>query len=181
MHDPMTLRLRLLQRLSPGMNGLDLGAGDGRWTFTYARKRTRITAVDLEPSPGNLPIGTSWIQADIQSGLDAILGDHHTPFNFVFCYNMIQFLDREFTLHQLLPDLGRHVAPGCHLALRTFWAPPTPNIPKPIKSLYQADDLLSALEGWRIDTAQEYEADGPSMDGRTMRTFRLTDILARRT
>ena len=178
MRDISTLRLRFFAKIEEGSEGLDLGAGDGRWVTTAANIRTRVTAIDRQPAPaGPLPIGSSWIQADLHDGLAAILKDGQ-KFDFMMCFNAIQFMPRDYILGEFLPSLAHYARPDCVLGLCTFWKDPNPAFEHPFTSLYTALELVEALKGWEILQAEQRESDALSLDGVTLRHWYATEILA---
>lgn len=177
MRDLSALRMIFFGMISRGTNGLDLGAGDGRWMSLAAQKHVCVTAIDLRSAPDQLPIGSNWIQADLHKGLPTILGGQ--TFDFMMCFDVIQWLRREYVLREFLPSLAHHARPGCVLALRTFWQNPIPAFDRHVPSLYQAEELVRVLPAWNILHAEQIEGDGPGLDRSTTRHWYSTDILAR--
>ncbi|NQV89825.1 hypothetical protein HQ487_00285 [Candidatus Uhrbacteria bacterium] len=179
MLDTGTLRLKFIALINRGSDGLDLGAGDGRWAFVASSKQARVTAIDRQPSPDSLPIGMRWIQADVCNGLSSFLESNHSGFDFMMCWNLIQFLPHDYVTDNLLPSLAQYARPNCVLGLRTFWRNPIPGFANPVPSLYRTNELVRSLKGWDIIHKEEIEGDGPSLDGTTMRHWYFTDIIAR--
>ncbi len=162
--------------LKPGMRGLDLGAGSGIVAASFAQSGLRtVLGVDRMPDP-RLP-GVQWIQADLRNGLRTVLGDQD-PFDFIVCWDLIQFLSRNYVLEEFLPSLSHYTKPGCLLSVCTFWSNPNPPLGIFIPSYFLARDLEYVFRFWEILTSEEVEIEEPGLDGDN-RTWRVTNILAR--
>ncbi len=157
---------------------LDLGAGDGTFAQYLAelRKTNMYTGVDILPRPNDLPANAVWHTESIEQWCEWSC----EVYDLVYVRNVLQFLDRAYTLEHLLPDLLRRVEPGGHIALSTFTAPPVPSVDLGWKSLYSLRDFSGLFTQWKTVLATQEPYFGRTRQDPTMRTWHTVQLIMER-
>lgn len=162
-------------RLRPGAEVLDLGAGDGRFSNLFAKHGAVVTAVDYKDKHAK---GTEvdFVRMDIKDYIEQV---STRQYDLIFMRNVIQFLDKAWVLQTLLPWTDQHTKSGGDIAIETFHKDPRPPFAHPMRSLYTLDDLVGDAARWEVVYKQQYEHDGSDMSG-AVRHFFTTDLIVKK-
>lgn len=166
-----------LARIAPGNYVLDLGAGQGTQAQWMARRGACVTAVDKKLPPGELA-GVEWIQSSIEDWFARLSAE--ARFDAILAKNVFQFLNRDWVLRQLLPDLVSRLKPGGIMGVETFYQPPEPAFEWLAESShYTLVDLSSFFFNWKVLSKQQQPVKMRGIDGKK-RKFFLTDLIVQR-
>lgn len=127
---------------------LELGSGAGNNLSLYAQYGWELTGVDydlsaLEDARWNLGQGPVLIQADLSQGLPELEG----RFDALIIPNLLCYLTLD-QARSVLTGLKRHLAPGCHVFVRTRLVD---------DYRYGRGEIIEA-DGFRLDTPETGEA-----------------------
>jgi 2-polyprenyl-3-methyl-5-hydroxy-6-metoxy-1,4-benzoquinol methylase len=155
---------------------LDLGAGEGKQAEIFFKAGLSVMAVDKKkPKKQNKNI--FWKQSSVEEFI--LSSDFNDIYNVIFMQNVIQFLDKKWTLTILIPALQKHLTKKGIIAIRTFYKNPIPQFHgKPI-SLYKSNTLSPLFKEWKILLGKQWQHNGQGLDG-INRCFYLTDLIVKR-
>ncbi|MFA6304370.1 MAG: class I SAM-dependent methyltransferase [Patescibacteria group bacterium] len=154
---------------------LDLGAGVGKQAEKFLATGASVTAVDKKkPKKQNQKI--IWKKSRMEEFIFS--SDFTDVYDVIFMQNIIQFLDKKWTLATLMPVLQRHLSKNGIIAIRTFYKNPIPPFNRAPLSLYKINTLLFLFKGWKVLFARQFKYDGPGLDG-IKRRFYLSDLIVK--
>lgn len=166
-----------LARVAPGNCVLDLGAGQGTQAQWMARRGALVTAVDKKMPPSGLA-GIDWIQSSIEDWFARLPAE--ARFDAILAKNVFQFLNRDWVLQQLLPDLAARLNPGGLMGIETFYQPPEPAFEWLTETAhYTLADLSAFFFNWKVLSKQQQPVRTRGLDG-VKRKFFLTDLIVQR-
>lgn len=169
---PQDFTAACLAKITPGMTVLDIGAGNGRFAQMFADRGAQVVAVDPE-APTGTPPGITFVKQKIE---DFIARPGDDKYDFIFLRNIIQFLEKSWTLTALFPWLEEHTTANGLIAIETFYANPEPPFPRPLRSAYELKELTAHFSRWLEIYSAQYEHLGPDMSGHERRFF-TTDLI----
>lgn len=167
---------KLLSYITPNYRILDLGAGNGTHAEKFARIGARVVAVDRKKPTTQHPL-IEWHSMDIENFLLKLNSTEN--FNLVLLHNIIQFLNKEWVISTLIPQLEAHLQANGILAIKTFFQEPSPPFERPCTAFYTLNELLPFFLKWEKLHAATYAIDTPDMRGK-IRHFYLTELIVRK-
>lgn len=168
---------KLLAYIKPNSRVLDLGAGGGRYAEKFAHMGAYVVAVDRREKPIMQHPLIDWRSIDIEDFLPTL-----TPselFDIIVMQNSIQFLDKQWVISVLIPQLKEHLKLDGVLAIKTFYREPSPPFKKPCTAYYSMNELLSLFYKWEHLHADSYETDALDMRGE-IRHFYLVELIIKK-
>ena len=134
-----------------------------------------VVAVDRkEPAQG--AEGIDFIVSDIASWLPK-LSDQEI-FDGIFIKNILQFFEKAWVIHTLIPTLRQHIASGGVIAIETFRAAPRPPFDRSHSSYYTAKELYDLFYGCGMLLSEETTEQGTDMEGGA-RIFAITRLIVK--
>lgn len=165
-----------LESIPEGGLAVDLGSGIGKYATQMAEQGHHVIAVDQKPYPVEYP-NVEFVTSTVQDWL------HSLPENFqasaYLVRNLIQFMDKDYVLHTLFPQIAKYLVSGGIIGIVTFTKQPEPAFDPPHKDDYNAAEILAVFDGWDVVLAEEVEEDKPDMGG-TQRHFYITRLIIRK-
>jgi len=155
---------------------LDLGAGEGKQAEKFLAAGALVTAIDKKkPKKQNQKI--IWKKLTLDKFILSL--DIDDIYDLIFMQNIIQFLDKKWTMTTLIPVLQKHLSKNGIIAIRTFYKNPMPPFNKSPLSFYEISTLLSLFKGWKILFARQFKSKGRGLDG-VSRLFYLSDLILKK-
>ena len=154
---------------------LDLGAGEGKQAEKFSAAGGFVTAVDKKiPQKQNQKI--IWKKSVLEEFIFS--SDFDDVYDVIFTQNVIQFLDKKWTLGIFMPALQKHLSKNGIIAIRTFYKNPDPPFNKAPVSFYKINDLLNSFKGWEVLCSREFKYNGLGLNG-INRHFYLSDLIVK--
>ena len=164
------LELRILENVKNNERVLDIGAGDLSLARRLVEKGAAVTAIDKR-NPDIIPSGVTFYLGDAQEMQQFISKEE--LFDVIIALNVIQFLEKEYVLTEMIPELVRRMTHNGKIYIETFSAPPVPSFSAGfLKSFYIMEDFsYFNLKYQATGKEQIKEAD------QNVRMFSFTDVI----
>lgn len=165
-----------LSGIKPGQRVLDLGAGGGDFVRMFVDRGARVTAVDPRiPEIQDVMINSKRMEIE-----EFCAAENPDRYDLIFARNVIQFLDKNWTLENLFPWMEEHTSQQGIIAIETFYKDPEPPFDHPMRALYTLGELMNYFMPWKDIHAREYSHQGLDMNGQA-RKFFVSSLIVQRT